>query len=662
MQRQIGWFLVLSLMLASSGAWASDEVRDDEAATHADAAANYQLVGEYEFDGFKIAQYDLAVLAHFSYMLLSDGECLVVDPGRDIDTYVQAAEQANSKIVGVWLTHSHADFVAGHVEFARRLQVPLRISAKADAGYEHIGLQESDTLTVGDAVVKFLETPGHTPDSMCGVVSSKGEPARPLALLTGDTLFVGSVGRPDLLGAGMAASTLASMMFDSWTEKLSKLPDDALVLPAHGAGSLCGARLSDEPASTILQQRVSNPYLQYTSRGEFVAAILDGLPEAPQYFAHNAAMNRQGPELVDWNPELLPLIAPTAALADPAEYYVIDIREAEPYAAAHIPNSVNIALRGRFEIWTGTMVPWGSHVVVTGSKAEMREALRRLHRVGYEVKCVDFAAWKQAGLPTTRNNMVTPEQLYAQMQTPESAIVVDVRLPQEWMASRIGAVLNIPLTKLGQDWIKLDQSQRVVTVCNSAYRSSLAVGILERNGFQHASSMAGGRDAWIAAGLPIDEPTGAESSASLARAPTRLAEPIDAPALNRLMLDLPGTFQLVDIRPPAHFEDYHLPGSQNVQIADLLDRPTYPTGIGPLIIVDRDGSLALMVAGILSQRSDRPIKALVGGLQSYWESVGIGAAARTAQPVITPASPVPAATPPARRAPAKPKRRRSAGC
>ncbi len=661
------WSCVVLLLLSLPHLAAAAEATDEEAASHSDQAAKYQLIDTYTFPGFKIAQYDLAVLSHFSYMLYSGGECLVVDPGRDIDTYVEAAKRENATIVGVWLTHSHADFVAGHIEFAKLLAVPLHISQKANAGYEHKALNENDTLAIGDAVVTMLETPGHTPDSMCGVVSNKNHPAKPLALLTGDTLFIGSVGRPDLLGKGMAASTLASMMFDSWMNKLSKLPDDVMILPAHGAGSLCGAHLSDEPASTIGEQRVSNAYLQFKNRGEFVAAILDGLPEAPQYFAHNAAMNRAGPEPVEWTVESLPLVAPSAELTDSGKYYVIDVREAGPYAEGHIPNSVNIALRGRLETWTGIMVPWGAHTIVTGDESQVREAIFRLHRIGYQPQCILFDSWQQAGLPTTKNEMISPRELYQQMQTPEAPIVVDVRLPTEWMALRIGTVLNIPLTQLSTGLVKLDPSQRIVAVCNSAYRSSLAVGVLERAGFGHASSMAGGGEAWIEAGLPVYEARAQGATATgTAKRVVRLAERISAAELSRMLMDLPGTFQLVDIRPPDHFADYHVPGAENVDLAELIDNPAYLTGAGPLVIVDRDGTLAMMTAGILSQKTQRPIKALYGGLQAYWSEVGVGVAAGSTafEPARASAVPSPVPTPPAaKQTPdSKPKKRRSAGC
>jgi rhodanese-related sulfurtransferase/glyoxylase-like metal-dependent hydrolase (beta-lactamase superfamily II) len=631
-----------------------------------DQAASYQLIGTYDFPGMKLLQYDLAVLSHYSYLLISGDQCLVVDPGRDIAAYVSAAEQAGAEIIGVWLTHSHADFVAGHIEFARRLDVPLRISARANAAYEHIGLREDDRMQVGQASVRFIETPGHTPDSMCGLVYHRDKPDRPLALLSGDTLFIGSVGRPDLMGKGMSASSLASMMFDTWTEKLSKLPDDVIVLPAHGAGSLCGAHFSDDPSSTLGEQRTSNPYLQYTSRGEFIAAILEGLPEAPRYFSHNAALNRDGPPPVNWDPEPLPLVEPAPEFTQPDRYYVVDLRDAAAYAEGHIPNSVNIGLRGRFETWTGTMVPWDAKLLVAGNDAEIREAIHRLHRVGYQARGILMDGWVAAGLPLVSSERIEPQVLYEQMQTTESPVVVDVRLPSEWTALRIGTVVNLPLNQLAVKSDKLDPEQRIIAVCNSAYRSSLAVGVLQRSGFESVGSLEGGAEAWIEAGLPVYEAT--SSTAARPKRELRLPERISAAELKRLVMDLPGTFQLVDIRPADHFADYRIPESENVDVADLLNNPAYLTGAGPLVVVCRDGSLAMMVAGILSQKTERDIKALYGGAEAYWsESIGgLLSPAATGSPGSGAAVPAPttseAAPAAAKPSPAASLRRRKAGC
>jgi hydroxyacylglutathione hydrolase len=648
--------VLLLLTVFASAVTQAEVAQDAEAATHDYDSASYQVVDTYDYSDFQIVQIDLGVLSHYSYMLISDGECLVVDPGRDIDVYVEIASSENVQITGVWLSHSHADFVAGHIEFAQSLQVPIRISEKANAGYDPIELKDNDELTLGDAHIQFIETPGHTPDSMCALISSESDPEKPLVLLTGDTLFVGSVGRPDLLGEGMAASTLASMMFDTWTKKLSLLPDDVAILPAHGAGSLCGAHLSDSPLSTIGQERVENPYLQYSSRGQFIAAILEGVPTAPQYFAHNAVLNREGPPVVNWGVEQLPFLVPSTELSDTSQYYLIDIRDADAYAEGHVPNSVNIALRGRIETWTGVMVPWGSNAVVIGIEEEMREAVHRLHRVGYAPSCLNIDDWKEAGLPLIPNEMIRPNELYAAMRTTESPVVVDVRRPTEWEASRIGTVVNIPLDVLERDSIKLDRSQQIVAVCNSAYRSSLAVGVLERLGFPNVSSMEGGGDAWLEAGLPFEgsHPIDAGIHGSI-----RLPDRISASELKRLMMDLPGSYDILDIRPASHFADYRLPGSFNVTVDDLLSLPEYQAGHKPLIIVCRDGSISAVAAGILAQKSDRNIKILYGGLSAYWDELGGGS--NLSAPGSVPSSPAPRTpvSPPTR---STPQPRRSAGC
>lgn len=644
-------------------------LKDTESAKHGFEAAKYQLIDTYSHPGFKVVQYELSVLSHFSYLLISDHECLVVDPGRDVDVYLKACEDQGVTIKGVYLTHSHADFVAGHIELASRLEVPIYVSAKSGAEYECELVKDGDTIEIGQAVVKFLDSPGHTPDGTVALISSKEKPASPAVLLSGDTLFIGSVGRPDLLGGDMAASTLASMMFDTWYGKLSKLPDTVQILPAHGAGSLCGAHLSDEPTSTIGAQRTANPYLRYKDRGEFIASILEGLPQAPQYFGHNAALNRKGPPLVDWEPKELPFVEPIDALTDIKQYYVADIRDADAYAAGHIPNSVNIGIRGRFETWVGIMVPWDARLIVCGDNdEELAEAIHRLHRVGYQPECIKLGTWKSASQSMAQNAMTEPDRLYAAMQTSESPVIVDVRLPAEWMALRVGATVNLPLNELSEKSITLDREQQLVTVCNSAYRSSMAVGVLQREGFVNVSNMKGGSQAWIDAGLPVYEAKQEGVTATTSKREVNLADRISAAELKRMMMDMPSAFQLVDVRPAEHFADYSIPGSEYADLADILDNPSFLTGVGPLVIVDRDGSVAMMVAGILSQKTQRNVKALYGGVQAYWSESDVGSAA---QPMVSPSRAIPSTSPrPRTPAPStsvtpqptsKPKRR-SAGC
>ena len=502
--KKIAVFLIFFLLAISPLAIGA-EVKDLESAKHGSDASTYRIVDTYSFPGFKVIQFTLPVLSVYTYLLISEGEALLVDPVRDISFYLETAKKESAKIKGIYLTHSHADFVAGHTEGRRALKVPIYQSHKSGAKYPIEAVDEKSSVKIGSANLKFMDTPGHTPDGQCCAVYSKEDPATPKLLFTGDVLFVGSVGRPDLMEGTISAAWLASAMYDSWTQKLSKLPDSVMIFPAHGAGSLCGAHLSDEPKSTIGQEKASNPYFKAKGKGEFIALVLQGLPEAPQYFQYNAKMNREGPPPVDWSAPMPKEVTPNEELTDPDEYYLVDLRDAPTYAEGHIPNAVNIAVRGRLETWIGTMVPWASKLVLVGETDLLDEARHRLHRVGYRADTITLESWKKAKLPLKTANPVSPRDLYTLMQKGEAPLVVDVRLPSEWMALRIGTVLNLPLTHLAQLSSKLDPEQPVVVVCNSAYRSSMATGILERKGFMNARNLEGGSQAWMKEGLPVYE-------------------------------------------------------------------------------------------------------------------------------------------------------------
>jgi hydroxyacylglutathione hydrolase len=497
--------IMFSLVLMQSvGAWGA-AVQDSESAAHGVDASQYYVVDTYRFSGFKLIQMKLPVLSIYSYMLISDGEALVVDPCRDISFFLDVAKNEGAKIIGVYLSHSHADFVAGHMELVKAVNCPIYQSQKSGAEYPFKPAKEGTEIRVGKALVKFLETPGHTPDGMCALVYGPNNLKVPELMFTGDVLFVGSVGRPDLMGGTASAAWLASAFFDSWQNKISTLGDGVKVFPAHGAGSLCGAHLSDHPFSTIGEEKATNPYLKYKNRGEFVAALIQDLPEAPQYFKHNAALNKKGPPLVDWEARLPPEVNPDKNLTNPEKAYVVDLRSADAYAAGHIPNSVNIALRGRLETWVGTMVPWGSRMVLVGSNEQLREGLLRLHRIGYTPEVITLEQWKKAGMPVTVSQPITSKALHELMLKGDAPLIVDVRLPAEWMALKIGTVLNLPLNHLAELSGKLDPKEPVVVVCNSAYRSSMAVGVLERKGFKTVRNLKGGSQAWIDAGLPVYE-------------------------------------------------------------------------------------------------------------------------------------------------------------
>lgn len=671
MNRMIAFKLATCMLLAFftgllfQGQPSVAAMRDAESASHADMAATQDVVKTYEYPGVKIVQFNLAVLSHYSYLVVSGTDALVVDPDRDIQVYIDTAKKEGWTIKGVFLTHSHADFVAGHTEFAKAVGCPIYQSKDSGAVYKINALSDGQTIPWGEVTFHFLSTPGHTPDGMCMLVFGKDERVNPKVILTGDTLFVGSIGRPDLMGGTMAAATLAGMSYDTWTNKLSKLDDGVVVLPAHGAGSLCGAHLRDEPSSTIGTERKTNPYLQYKGKNDFITAVLEGLPEAPQYFKHNAKMNREGPPVVDWS-VALPKAPALFSLMDEGKYYVVDLRDARSFAAGHIPNSVNIGLRGRLETWVGIMVPWGSNVVLCGSSEEMKEAVFRMNRVGYAVMgAVSFDEWAAAKQPVSTNEPILPQELYKRMRDGTAPMIVDVRLPNEWMGLRIGNVVNMPLNQLTDLAAKLDPNKPVVTVCNSAYRSSMGIGLLERRGFKKVASMVGGGQAWIEAGLPVIQPTAPGTAATQPKRVIKLPDRIDPAQLKRMLMDLPGTFELVDIRPVEQFKDYNLPGSRNVDIGDLIANAAYLTGPGPLVIVDRDGSLAMAAGGILSQKTERQIKVLFGGLEAYWNLAEMGEPVK-AVPLAPSAPAVPPSVPaaPDQPAPQKPKtpKKKSAGC
>lgn len=676
--------LGMGILLAATSVESASVLGDAEAATHGDEAASVQLVKETEqkTSDFVFRQYNLGVLSHYSYLIGSGGEAMIVDPARDIGRYLKEAQELGLKITKVYLTHSHADFVAGHLELAKATGAEIFMNEATKAGYKHTPVKDGEAITFGNVRGVIVTTPGHTPDGTCLYVYYPATGRNPKLVLTGDTLFIGSVGRPDLLGDDMSAAELAEMGYYSWKDKLSKLPDDTSFFPAHGAGSLCGAHLSDKPVSTIGEQRRENPYLQHKDLPSYIMAVIAGLPDAPQYFKFNAKMNHDGPPLVEWGKTTPPALSVAEVFAKGQKgAWLIDVRDGQSFALAHPHGAINIGIRGRFETWTGIMIPWGEPFILVGSDGEVQEAAFRLKRIGYDTPAGflqgGLDAWKKASLPVGSLTLVKPKDLYQQMKAGTAPVIVDVRLPSEWMGLRIGNVLNMPLNKLFIDGKRLSKDMPVLTVCNSAYRSSMGAAVLEKVGFKNILNMEGGSEAWIEEGLPT---MGTSSAAcpiarAVAAGPSlvartvtdlRLPDRISASEFKRLQMDLPGTFEVVDIRPPAQYADFNLPGSTNVDIAEVIANPAYLNGVLQMIIVDRDGSLAMAVGGILSQKTGRPVKVLYGGLEAFWNesssplpatAPGSGAAVKPGAPVpvpSTPAAPVPAA-------PATPKKK-SAGC
>jgi len=459
-------------------------------------------------------QFYLGCLAHASYMLGSEGDAVVVDPQRDVDLYLKAAEEHGLTIRHIFETHLHADFVSGHKELAARTGARIYFGAKAGVTFVHVPVQDGFELRFGKARINVLETPGHTPESICLLVTDDENPAKPWAVLTGDTLFLGDVGRPDL-SRTHSPEQLAGMLYDSLHNKLLKLPDRVLVYPAHGAGSLCGRNMRAEKSSTIGTERLTNYALQIPSREEFVKQLTSNLPVRPDYFLQDAEINRGGaPPLSDLAE--LKGVSPVELKALLEEGVIaLDIRPPEQFAAGHVPGSVNIALSGQFATWAGTILGLSSRpVLIADSPDQLAEARLRLARVGIEAERGylegGVAGWKAAGFDLAQLSEISVNDLRQQL-TKDKIRVLDVRREPEWMAGHIDGADWWPLDRFRVSPPEVDLTQPLAVHCQSGYRSMIACSLLQRAGFKNVVNVSGGFSAWQQAQLPVATGTPVET-------------------------------------------------------------------------------------------------------------------------------------------------------
>src|ERR1035437_961732 len=450
-------------------------------------------------------QFYLGCLTHASYLLASEGEAVVVDPQRDVELYLKAAAEHGVKIRHIFESHLHADFVSGHRELAARTGATIYMGAQAGATFPHVPVRDGFELKFGKASIRVLETPGHTPESICLVVTDEEKSAAPWAVLTGDTLFIGDVGRPDLSPRHSPAQ-LAGLLYDSLHDKLLTLADNVLVYPAHGAGSLCGKNMRAERSSTIGTERLTNYALQIKSREEFVTQLTSHLPARPEYFLKDAEINRTGAAALSDLPPLQ-AIAPSALKTMlSAGEMALDVRPGDEFAAGHVPGSVNIALGGQFASWAGTVLGLSAHpVLIAASDAQLEEARLRLTRVGIEVLdgYLDggVAAWKQAGFPVATISQMTAGALDARLKA-HDVQVLDVRGEPEWDAGHIEGATWWPLDNFKVSPPEIDQNAPIAVHCKGGYRSMIASSLLQRAGFKHVINLIGGFDAWQQATLP----------------------------------------------------------------------------------------------------------------------------------------------------------------
>jgi len=466
----------------------------------------------------KIRQYYLACLSHASYMITDDKSktAAVVDPQRDVDQYLADAKAGGYTIKHVFLTHFHADFIAGHIELRDKAGATIHLGSLAQAEFDCVHMKDGDVIAFGDVRLEILETPGHTPEGISILVYDlAANDKEPLAVLTGDTLFIGDVGRPDLLASiGVTADQLADMLYDSITQKLVRLPDATLVYPAHGAGSMCGKSLSKETVSTIGEQKKFNYALQPMSRDDFKKLVTADQPEAPEYFVHDANLNRkERASLDDAMQSTLKALSLDDVLAMQKKGgQILDVRDGLDFEGGHLKGALNIALSGKYATWAGSMLSHDMPIVVIAEDGGEEEAVMRLGRIGFDNVGGFLGGGMNALASRTdlveRTERITAPAVAEWLDGKRSDVgppptVVDVRSEAEYAGGHIAGSRNIPLPHL-DEWIgELPAATPIVVHCEGGYRSAIAASLLQKLGRQNVRDLVGGYKAWVAAKLPV---------------------------------------------------------------------------------------------------------------------------------------------------------------
>ncbi|HEX4643762.1 MAG TPA: MBL fold metallo-hydrolase [Candidatus Acidoferrales bacterium] len=462
-------------------------------------------------------QFYLPCLAHASYLIGDEatGTAAVVDPQRDTDQYIAFAAERGLTIRHVFLTHLHADFVAGHLELRDRVGATIYLGAAAKAGYAFTPLHDGEGVEFGNVRLKILETPGHTPESISILVydlkARTAADAPPYAMLTGDTLFIGDVGRPDLRASlGWSAVDLGGMLFDSLHSKLLALPDESLVYPAHGAGSLCGKSLSKETFSTLGEQRRTNYALQPMSKEAFIQVVTADQPDAPAYFTYDAVLNsEERPTLDQTLAHVNPMTLDDVLALQEVGAQMLDTRDAGEFAAAHLKGSINIGLGGQYATWAGTVLDREHPIVIVADPGRENEAATRLGRIGFD----HVIGYLQGGLHSLKSRpdltaiteRVSAPYAAELLASPQPPLAVDVRAPRERSQKNIAGSVSMPLNHLSENLGALPKDRSLLVYCAGGYRSSLAASLLQRAGFDRVSEIAGGIVGWETANLPVEK-------------------------------------------------------------------------------------------------------------------------------------------------------------
>ena len=560
----------------------------------------------------------LECLSHASYLIGDETtrRAVVIDPRRDVGIYLEQAAAEGLIIERVIETHIHADFLSGHLELAASTDAAISYGAGADLEFPVEHLLDGQRLSLGDVTLEILATPGHTPESICIVVYDHADDEVPYGVLTGDTLFVGDVGRPDLLASSssnLSAEVLARQLYRSLHDKVLMLPDATRIFPAHGAGSSCGKQLSTETSSTLGEQRRTNYALQAMSEDAFVASVTEGQPARPHYFEFDARRNRELRPLLDEDsPRLLSVEQVLEHQKTGA--VLLDAREPADFASGHLKGAVNVGLQGRFAEWAGDVLAPERDVVLVGDPAVALEARIRLARVGYDrvVGQLDDPVGLFLGRPElmATSSRLTIEQLAELRGLEPDLLVIDVRSPGETAAGTLPGAREIPLSVLADSVLGLHLGTPVVTYCAGGYRSQIAASVLVDAGFADVSDVLGGYAAWEGAGLPTTTPATAEQSGSTPQASARTCKTlVDGGAL------------LLDVREPEEWQAEHAPAAVLIPMGQVRSRQGELPRDRRIVVVCRSGGRSVAVTELLRASGFDAVN-LAGGMCA-WATAGL---------------------------------------
>ncbi|NMM49851.1 MBL fold metallo-hydrolase [Marinigracilibium pacificum] len=449
-----------------------------------------------------IEQIYTGCLAQGAYYIESNGEAAVIDPLRDVDSYIKKAESRGAKIKYIFETHFHADFVSGHLDLAKKTGAPIIFGPNAKPSFDAIIAEDGQSFKVGDLEIKVLHTPGHTMESSCFLLEENGTPK---SVFTGDTLFIGDVGRPDLAQkvGELTMEDLAGYLFESLRNKIMTLPNDVIVYPGHGAGSACGKNMSKETVSTIGEQKESNYALRADmTKDEFIKEVTDGLTTPPAYFPMNVKMNKEGYENIDEvvNHGMKSLTPDEfEAVATASGALILDTRAPQDFAKGFIPNSINIGLDGQFAPWVGALIPIDQEILIVAEVGREEEAVTRLARVGYDKALGHlkggFESWKNSTHETDHIPSISAEEFATKLKNNKDEVVVDVRRSSEYQSEHVVDAMNIELDYINEHMAEFPKDKHFFVHCKGGYRSMIASSILKSRGFENFTDVAGGFDA-----------------------------------------------------------------------------------------------------------------------------------------------------------------------